>query len=209
MNPLVTVVVSTLRRPTQLRACLYGLAYQKLSLSQFEVIVLDEADDAETASLVRTVSQETGLQTRYLRHARRRGMSSPHNRGWRLATSLFVAFTHDNCVPHPLWLTTALPLFGQGAQVVVGRVQYALPTYAGAAATTLSANLFCRRATLTELNGLNEARMDTTGPEAWLQSLARQGIRVTPCPEAVVVVQVEPLSWYTKIGHSLRRLLRT
>lgn len=206
MNPLVTVVIPTCLRPAMLRECLLALAQQKLSRSQFEVIVVDSADDRKTAVLVREIASHTGLSIRYVSQRRNRNVAAACNRGWRIAGSLFVAFTHDDCLPQPLWLTTALPLFHGGAQVVVGRVQYPVPTQPITASA--GSNLFCRRSLLEQVGGFDEwLDRKQSHEEHWLDKLAKAGVPVTACPDAVVVHPVRETSWLSTLRMALAKLL--
>ena len=209
MNPLITVVVPTYRQPARLRNCLLALAQQKLTLSQFEVIVVDRANDRATVAVVGEVSQQTGLVARYVSQPQKIGLAAAFNRGWRIAGGLFVAFTHDDCMPQPLWLTTALPLFHKGAQAVVGRVQYKFPTKP--LTGTVMANLFCRRALLEQVSGFDES-IDKKRSEQvdWLDKLAQIGISVTACSDAVVThVSLNEYTWINLLRITLYRLFST
>ena len=209
MNPLITVVVPTYRQPARLRNCLLALALQKLTLSQFEVVVVDRANDQATIAVVDEVSRQTGLMVRYVSQLQEIGLAAAFNRGWRVAGSLFVAFTHDDCLPQPLWLTTALPLFHKGAQAVAGRVQYKFPTKP--LTGTVMANLFCRRALLEQVSGFDES-IDQKRPEQvdWLDKLAQIGVSITACSDAVVThISITEYTWVNLLRVTLYRLFST
>ncbi|MEZ0541183.1 glycosyltransferase family 2 protein [Fibrella arboris] len=208
MNPLVTVVIPTCLDQAMLRDCLLALSQQKLSLSQFEVIVVDQMNDRATAALTREITFQTGLSIRYVSQRRNRNAAAACNRGWRLASSLFIAFTREDCIPQPLWLTTALPMFHSGAQVVVGRIQVPLPSQP--VTNTTGANLFCRRSLLEEIGGFDEWLDRKKSHELnWLQKLAKAGIPVTSCPDAVVVYPARRSSWLSSIRITISKLLVT
>ncbi|ARK11965.1 glycosyltransferase family 2 protein [Fibrivirga algicola] len=207
MNPLITVVVPTCRRPALLRNCLQALAQQKLTPSQFEVIVVDQANDRTTAALVREVARQTGLYARYLSQPEEIGLAAAYNRGWRAAQSLFVVFTQDDCLPQPLWLTTALPLFHKGAQAIIGRVEHRLPKKP--LTGTVMANLFCRRALLEQVSGFDES-IDTKQLDQidWLDKLAQIGVPIISCPDAVVTHGLPTnTSWLSSLRSTLYKLL--
>ncbi|MBO0951289.1 glycosyltransferase family 2 protein [Fibrella forsythiae] len=206
MNPLVTVVIPTCLRQAKLRACLLALAQQKLSPSQFEIIVVDQADDRATANMVKETANLLGLSVRYVSQRRDRNEAAACNRGWRLANSLFIAFTHDDCLPQPLWLTTALPLFHNGAQVIIGRVQYPLPNHPIVASA--GANLFCRRALLEQVGGFDEwLNRKQHHEDNWLDRLARAEIPIISCPDAVVVRPFRGSAWFSTLRIMLSKLL--
>ncbi|HEY0109748.1 MAG TPA: glycosyltransferase family A protein [Fibrella sp.] len=206
MRPLVTVVIPTCLRQAMLRECLMALSQQKLSLSQFVVIVVDKANDRATAAIVRDTARLTGMSIRYIGQRHDRSEAAACNRGWKLADSLFVAFTTDGCLPQPLWLTTALPLFHRGAQVVIGRIQYPLPTRP--IRVSAVANLFCRRTLLEQVGGFDEWLERKQSPaEHWMDKLAKTGIYVTSCPDAVVVCPTRENSWLSMLYSTLAKLL--
>ncbi|MEZ0483922.1 glycosyltransferase family 2 protein [Fibrella aquatica] len=208
MNPLVTVVVPTCLRPAMLRDCLLALSNQKLSRSQFEVIVVDRANDRATALLTREIATQTGLSIRYVSQRSNRNTAGAFNRGWRLASSMFIAFTQDDCLPQPLWLTTALPLFHGGAQVIVGRVTYPLPRQPINASA--GANLFCRRSLLEQLGGFDEWLDRKKNPAVhWLDKLVKAGVPITTCSEAVVVCPPHKLSWFSVLRLAITKFLLT
>lgn len=205
MNLLVTVVVPACLRRTRLRACLLALSQQKLSLSQFEVIVVDRANDRLTALLTQDIAQQTGLLIRYVSQRRNRSAAAACNRGWNLANSHFVAFTQADCLPQPLWLTTALPLFHNGAQVIVGRVQHPLPNRR--ISVSAGTNLFCRRSLLDDMGGFDESlKLQQLYEQAWLDRLSQIDVLITSCPDAVVVRPGWPLSWLTTLRLTLSKL---
>ncbi len=205
MKPLVTIVIPTCLHQAMLRECLLALAQQKLSLSQFEVIVVDQANDRATAAVVQETAFRTGMSIRYVSH-KEDCVAAAYNRGWQLANSLFVAFTRDDCQPQPLWLVTALPLFHRGAEVVIGRVQHPLPIRP--VPRSDGANLFCRRALLEKIGGFDELPdHDQSHEVQWLNKLAKAGIQVTSCPDAVVIRPFRERSWWRSLQHTLLKFL--
>lgn len=205
MHPLVTVVIPTCLRHAKLRNCLLALAQQKLSPSQFEIIVVDQANDRATAKVVKETANQMGLSVRYVSQRRDRNEAAACNRGWRLANSLFIAFTHDDCLPQPLWLTTALPLFHNGAQVIIGRVQYPVPNHPIVASA--GANLFCRRTLLEQVGGFDEwLDMKQSHEDNWLDRLGRAEVPIIACPDAVVIRPVRESAWIAALRITLSKL---
>ncbi len=95
--PTVSAVVCTRNRPQALRRCLQALRQQ--SYSRAEIIVIDNGDEEETA----TVAREYGA--RYVLEARP-GVRFARNRAVREARGEVIAFTDDDCEPHPRWLAS-------------------------------------------------------------------------------------------------------
>jgi len=99
------VVVPTLRRPTQLLACLEGLARQ--TRTPREVLVVHTREDSETTHLlggslplpVREVVVEGGGQVAAL------------VAGTQLARAGIVAFIDDDAVPRPDWIEGLMTLY--------------------------------------------------------------------------------------------------
>jgi GT2 family glycosyltransferase len=103
------VVVPTHDRPERLAAALAGLRAQTLAPEAFEVIVVD--DGSVTPGTAEVLAEERGrgaLRLRSVRHPSARGTSAGRNSGWRAARAPLVAFTDDDCVPDPNWLSEAL-----------------------------------------------------------------------------------------------------
>lgn len=209
MTPQISVIIPTYQRPELLRKCLTALAEQTLSPAQFEILVVDDGDQPQTALTVRKVAQETGLSVRYLAQPERRGPAAARNRGWRVALCPLIAFTDDDCIPDPNWLAAALAGFGQGASVLTGRLTMPLPERPTAHDRTtallekaefITANLFCQRSVLEAAGGFDEAFDSAWREDSELQfKLLRLGIPITACPEAMIVHPMRPAPWYAPL----------
>jgi glycosyltransferase involved in cell wall biosynthesis len=101
----ISVVICTLKRPHYLSKALAGLARQTLAPDRFEILVIDNGPDAETASIVAEFS-DSAVPPRYVAEARR-GLSHARNRGWQEARGEFVAYLDDDAVPDRGWLENA------------------------------------------------------------------------------------------------------
>ncbi|GAB3018046.1 glycosyltransferase family 2 protein [Spirosoma pulveris] len=206
---MVTVIIPTYKRPALLRKCLMSLSQQLLAKETFEVIVVDDGNEAAVAELVETVAEQTGLTTRYLGQQKRQGPAAARNAGWRSARTPFIAFTDDDCLPQPVWLSTAMVQFQRGAQVITGRVTMPMPeqpshhdktTALLETAEFVTANLFCRRSVLEQVGGFDE-RFDI----AWREDsdlhfkIIKAGIPIVPCPNAVIVHPIRSAPWYAPL----------
>jgi GT2 family glycosyltransferase len=103
-DPLVSVVVSTFNRPARLTRLLEALRGQTLDAERFEVIVVDNGSEPETARVLGDELAAKRLALRCVRHPITLGPAAGRNAGWRLAEAPLVAFTDDDCRPTPGWL---------------------------------------------------------------------------------------------------------
>ncbi|MFD3663097.1 glycosyltransferase [Streptomyces sp. NPDC058659] len=106
-TPAISVIVATRNRAGMLRDCLDSLLAQ--TYPRFEVIVVDNAPaDTTTEELVRReyggLPQDHGPVVRYLREPVP-GLARAHNRGLAAARGAISAFTDDDTLVDPLWLT--------------------------------------------------------------------------------------------------------
>jgi GT2 family glycosyltransferase len=106
----ITVAVCTRDRPDDLRRCLTAIA--ALQTPPAEVLVIDNAsrDDA-----TRVVAAEFGV--RYVREPRA-GLDWARNRALLEARTRIVAFTDDDVVVHPDWVTGLLRAFDEEPDAV-------------------------------------------------------------------------------------------
>lgn len=103
-TPAISVIVATRNRAGMLRDCLDSLLAQ--TYPRFEVIVVDNAPaDTTTEELVRReYDGGTRPVVRYLREPVP-GLARAHNRGLGAARGGISAFTDDDTLVDPLWLT--------------------------------------------------------------------------------------------------------
>jgi GT2 family glycosyltransferase len=94
----ISVVVCTRDRPDRLARCLKSLG--ELSESPLEIVVVDNAPTSDSTE--RLVAGEQGVV--YVTEPRP-GLSAARNRGIRESRGDIIAFTDDDVVVHPAWLT--------------------------------------------------------------------------------------------------------
>ncbi|MEZ0542763.1 glycosyltransferase family 2 protein [Fibrella arboris] len=208
MNPYFTVVLPTANPPDRLLTCLQALGQQQLSRNQFEIVVVDEANNPETAALVAAFVHRSHIEVRYLAQPRPMGLAAARNRGWRAARGQYIAFTDDDCLPQPNWLVAAQRMFMRGAQVVTGTVRTARPVrQAGSqrmmsrvveTSDFLAANCFCQTTALQRVGGFEESFNLAWRVDADLQfKLLELGVPIAKCPEAVVIRPFRATNRYT------------
>ena len=162
MLPEFSVVIPAYRQPALLLKCLDALGRQQLPRHQFEIIVVDECHSPETETAVQLFAKQvarTGslLEVRYLGQTTRRGPAAARNRGWQAARGRIIAFTDEDCLPEPEWLSSAYTCFQRGAQVMSGQLRVRLPQQPSPLDRTatilkrtefIAANCFCLKSTL-------------------------------------------------------------
>ena len=116
----ISVVVPTFRRNETLASCLARLApsVQNFDPESYDVIVTDDAQDPTCKAMLAA----SFPWARYVAGPAR-GPAANRNNGARLATGDWIAFTDDDCLPEPSWLSAfagAIPA-NPGASVFEGR----------------------------------------------------------------------------------------
>lgn len=119
----ISVVIATRNRPEMLERCLAALAAQTLARDRFEVIVVNDGG----APLERfLVTWRNRLQLRILDQSHG-GPAAARNAGAAVAHGSLLAFTDDDCEPHPDWLTACMArLHAEPEQAIGGHTQNAL-----------------------------------------------------------------------------------
>lgn len=120
-----TVVVPTYRRPGSLARCLTALTALEAP-GGLEVLVVDDGGpEGEAAAVAAAVVAEVSAggpdaAPRIIVHRQANaGPAAARNAGAARARSELLAFTDDDCVPHPGWLSALAPHL-RGADVLVG-----------------------------------------------------------------------------------------
>lgn len=98
----VSVIIATYRRPDSLRDTLESLRRSRCPRERFEVVVCDNADDAETRAVCEGFRRE--LELRYIVE-RRRGKNAALNRAVEEARGELFLFTDDDVIANPSWIT--------------------------------------------------------------------------------------------------------
>jgi len=203
------VIVPTCRRPDLLERCLEALAAQDLPAHDFEIIVCDDGPDELTRALVMqkgVALARRGLALRYQPVRATQGPAGARNAGWREARAGVIAFTDDDTIPEPGWLSAGLrTLEEQRADAVTGRIRVPLPPEptdyerdaAGLdGAEFATANCFVTRAMLERVGGFDERYTSAWREDSDLQfSILESGGHITRALDAVVLHPVRPAPW--------------
>jgi glycosyltransferase involved in cell wall biosynthesis len=221
----VSVVVATRDRAAMLEALLDSLALQSFDSSRFEVIVVDDGSTDQTPELLHGMAKRVGYKLRVLRSPGN-GPAAARNRGWPEASAPFVAFTDDDCIATPDWLTELVEAARNGHESIVqGRTELAPGDDAkvGPFSRILeilepggyfaTCNILYPRDLLERLGGFDEAFM--TGEDTDLGWRAQEaGASYQFVPEAVInhtVVQlgaIGKLRWVFRWSDAMQNLRR-
>ena len=207
----VSVVVPTCGRPQLLQRCLEALLRQELAPGAFEVLVVDDGDDADSERIVTTLAQaHPDHALRFLRPSPGRGPAVARNFGWRAARAEVIAFTDDDTVPAPDWLSQGLRALRQGRRAALaGRVAVPRPPGAQGAPTDhewmtrglsnaafVTANAFVLKPALERVQGFDERFRRPWREDSDLQfRLERHYGPIRRCERAVVAHPVRPERW--------------
>ena len=138
-SPSISVVICTLDRPDYLRKALAGLARQTLEARRYEVLVIDNGPDRETASTVAEFAASPA-PPHYVPEPMR-GLSHARNRGWHEARGQFVAYLDDDAIPDPRWLEQAQAVLDEADETLGMLGGQVLPIWESERPAWLSDNL--------------------------------------------------------------------
>ncbi|MDB5933844.1 MAG: hypothetical protein JWQ01_1188 [Massilia sp.] len=201
----VSVVVPTGGRLDLLDRSLDALTRQDYPADAYEIIIVDDEPSRNTLQLVagwRARTLDRGARLVYVANDGAHGPAAARNLGWRTARAPIIAFTNDDTVPSPGWLTNALATLDADTDVLCGRIETAAQRLMSddepvdAAAEVDAANCFCRRAVLEALDGFDERFRDGWRQDSDLHfRLLEMKARIARAPQALVVHPVRPAPW--------------
>lgn len=219
MQKAVSVVVPTCGRADLLDRCLGALGRQDLPASRYEIIVVDDGPHPRTRRLVERWARgmrDRDLVIRYIANEGPHGPAAARNKGWRAAQAPVIAFTDDDTVPTPGWLSNGLSLFDDTVHVICGKVEMPLPEtptdYERDArhletAEFVTANCFCRKEVLEFINGFDERFRYAWREDSDLHfRLLGLQANILYAPQAVVVHPVRPAPWGVSISQQKKMI---
>jgi len=118
-SPPVTVVLLTYKRGEELVRCLRSLLAQ--DYRPLQIVVVDDGSGDETPEIARRALADApeGIEWRVEEHERNRGIGPARNTGIAAATGEFIAFTDDDCVARPDWVTELVRPFDGAPDIAV------------------------------------------------------------------------------------------
>jgi GT2 family glycosyltransferase len=116
-QPALTVVVPTLDRPAQLRACVAALSRGEPSPGELEIVLADDGGEVDEGQM-RAIAAGSA-EVRVVRSSGR-GPAAARNAGAAAARAPLVAFTDDDCEPAPAWLGALLARNRTAPEALIG-----------------------------------------------------------------------------------------
>ena len=113
-QPAFSVVVPTYNRPEPLARCLRALAAQDYPSELLEVIVVDDGGEEDLTNVTSRFER-----VRLLRQDNA-GPAAARNAGAAVAENDWLAFTDDDCIPHPDWLLHIASAVTRNRSALVG-----------------------------------------------------------------------------------------
>jgi GT2 family glycosyltransferase len=121
--PRVAALICTYQRSRYLAELLGALEGQDLPHDQFEVVVVDDGSTDGTWEVLTSAITSTELPLLAVRHTENRGPAAARNQAATRARAPVLAFTDDDCLPSPGWLSSVLAAIAGGADIVQGQVR--------------------------------------------------------------------------------------
>jgi GT2 family glycosyltransferase len=208
LNIEASVVVPTCRRPQLLNRCLAALTEQQFDHGKFEIIVVDDGPSTDTRQLVLSWAARTlrhGPVIGYLTNAGNHGPAAARNVGCSAACGDVIAFTDDDTIPTPGWLTYGVKTMKNGAVAAWGRLvmpipnpptDYELDAAGLERAEFVTANCFVRKSAFEAIGGFDERFKLPWREDADLFfRLLKYDTSMQHTPHAVVVHPVRRAPW--------------
>lgn len=112
-----SIIIPTYNRPEQLAQCLEAIACLDYPKENFEVIVVD---DGSKTSLKRAIEPSTQQINLTLIKQDNAGPATARNTGATQARGQYLAFTDDDCIPTPDWLSNLAAGFATAPETMIG-----------------------------------------------------------------------------------------
>ncbi|MGB3298264.1 MAG: glycosyltransferase [Phormidesmis sp.] len=120
-----SVIIPTYNRPDQLRLCLAALSQISYRRDRFEVILVDDGSQTPLNAAINPFQSQLNITLLRQKNA---GPAAARNAGAQQAQGKFIAFTDDDCMPSPNWLSGFADRLAQAPSAMVGgRSLNALP----------------------------------------------------------------------------------
>jgi len=221
---LISVVIPAFNAGGFITDALDSLSLQ--TYPYFEVIVVDDHSEDETASLMRQVMDVYPYPLRLQSNKRNMGPGFTRNKGVDIASHDYIALLDADAVPPPDWLEKAMPLFDEAdvfggrylasPKNLFGRAVYAIENFAdekvvyqrGQEPHIAGTNMFFKREVFEKLCGFSP-KLRAGEDRLLLRQAIENGFRVLYDPQLVVHHGVkENLRAYVRQENSFRKWSR-
>jgi len=166
MQKRISVVIPTYNRLNLLCNCLDALNGQNLNANHFEVIVIHDGPDERIFKALENLRNSYAFRLLVRCTEAKKGPAAARNLGWLLASGKLIAFTDDDCLPGPNWLTGFLDgyqdqeFIAYSGKTVVpldhDPTDFALNTARLSEAEFITANCACTKPALLKVGGFDE-----------------------------------------------------
>jgi glycosyltransferase involved in cell wall biosynthesis len=205
-----SIVIATYKRPALLSRCLTSLINQSFPHDKYEVIVITDGADEETAQDVRkaVASYQKCPVVRCIALDKKRGPAAARNAGWKNAKGELILFTDDDCIPLFYWIESFVHAWRQHNRTEMafsGKIRVPLPakptdyeknTALLERASFVTANCACTRAALEKAGGLDEDFTMAWREDSALEfDLVENNIPIVKIDGAIIVHPVRNAPW--------------
>ena len=156
------------------------------------------------------------IPVRYIPVTGCHGPSAARNCGWRAAEGQVIAFTDDDCIPWPTWLSAGVAAFRKNIAGVSGQVivpisaspsDYELDTQGLERSDFVTANCFYLKSVLEEVGGFDEDfKMAWREDSDLYFTLLERGHSLVSSPAAIVIYPVRPPKWGVSLGQQKKSM---
>jgi len=101
---LFSVIIPTFNRSEEIKELLNSLSKQTIPVSEFEVLVVDDGSQDNTAELVESFKDKTTLNINYIQQDHK-GPGEARNLGMRKAKGNYFIFIDSDCIADSNWLS--------------------------------------------------------------------------------------------------------
>jgi GT2 family glycosyltransferase len=212
MTMRVSVVVPHFQDLASLDACLTALTAQTFPGDEYEIVVADNNSPVGIAAVEQTIAGRARLTV-----ATEKGAGPARNAGVLATKAELLAFTDCDCVPEPGWLAAGIAALAK-APVIGGRMTVSTSAHKSGAEAfesvfafdnedyvkrkgfTVTANLFCSRATF---DAVGPFRTGVSEDTEWCWRARDLGYPIAYAPDAVCSHPARP-DWPSLVKKSAR-----
>jgi glycosyltransferase involved in cell wall biosynthesis len=193
---------------------LHAVINQSFNCSRYEIIVVTDGPDEESAATVKTIQKQfnfcPSLQCISLND--KRGPAAARNAGWMHANGELILFTDDDCIPLFYWIENFVKAYyesGRAEIAFTGKIKvpiedkptdHAKNTALLELAEFVTANCACSRKALEKIGGFDEDFTMAWREDSALEfDLLEENIPIEKVDEAIIIHPVRGVPWGVSI----------
>lgn len=196
---LISVLIPVYNDPKGLETCLNALSKQEQYADDMEVIVIDNASDISLEDIVKKFP--------FAKYAyeKKAGSYAARNKGMKLVTGKYIAFTDADCIPESDWLKKGIccirkepahTLVGGEVHMPLSNKPTATELYQCAVGFqqkenieerlfSVTANLFVKSKDMQQIGFFNENIL-SGGDRDWCLKAIKKGMTISYCSKSIV-----------------------